>query len=357
MLANLAEKYPELPNLLRFKASLLFCGVCYSPCMTRFCEAHPLVAHRPYWIAESERIVPARLCLQNQTLVRLLTTRSSPFVLKAEGDSFTVYESNQPLYYAFLEEETLSPDAQICGDRVNFTLSPTRPFNPVLPPSPPSGVRHCLLRIEEDLDAKTAGALCIEAAQKLNAMGVMERLFVYVEAGPLSLADWQSLKALGVRGARFHFGAWEPAIFARFGVTRAVRGARALWLESMRAAVSVFGRGYVLCVFRAGAALEMSSPSQLCESMYHNSMLASETLIPQGIYPVWSVLWIKTGSGDMTPCNLDLLLRINIYSAQLRKQHQLFCDPNMICPNCCPQCLEADFDEMYREVGTHARAD
>lgn len=121
------------------------------------------------------------------------------------------------------------------------------------------------------------------------------------------------------------------------------------WMESLDAAVTLFGRGNVYCAMVAGVELEPEHGGMSAEEGIANAMEGARTLLSRGIIPLWSMYWPIWGMThpERLPALREYFERLNAEYAKVRKELGVKISEKFQCTGCAYMQLEVDLDRMW----------
>lgn len=209
--------------------------------------------------------------------------------------------------------------------------------------------RHLYLVGGSMLDMKAEGDRFVRIARHLAEKDLHERYYIACGSGAIPRSSMIELKDAGVRGASFNLEVWDPVQFARVCPGKDSIVGRQRWIESLQDAVDVFGPENVLTAFVGGAEMQ-GEGGQSPDEALASGIEAGETLIPQGIQPIYSLHWKMTGKNrGMEPLySLDFFLKLNERLAEIRKRENRPINEAFFCRRCAYMQLEPDYDYWQR---------
>ena len=173
------------------------------------------------------------------------------------------------------------------------------------------------------------------------------RAYLSLGSGALPPTLLRTFKDEGlVEGCCFNLEVWSESLFASVcpGKQRYVGWGR--WLESLYAAVDVFGAGNVYTAMVGGVEMEPEHGGMSVNAAIANAMDGARTLLDRGVIPLWSIywpLWGTTHPERLRPLR-DYFERLNAEYAELRAHRGVKINPRFQCQGCAYMQLEVDLD-------------
>jgi hypothetical protein len=152
-----------------------------------------------------------------------------------------------------------------------------------------------------------------------------------------------------VDGCCFNLEVWGPQLFASVcpGKQRYVGWER--WLESLYAAVELFGRGNVYTAMVGGVEMEPEHGGMSVDDAIANAMEGARTLLSHGVTPLWSIYWPLWGTThpERLGAIREYFEKLNAEYAKVRQEFGVKINPRYQCQGCAYMQLEVDLDRTW----------
>lgn len=199
-------------------------------------------------------------------------------------------------------------------------------------------------------DWREEGTRFIELARRVQEV-VQHKVPVTCGSGALPQESLNQLHAENlVDNVCFNLEVWSEPLFAKIcpGKQRYVGFGR--WIDSLEAAVALWGRERVYSAMVAGVELEPEH-GLTWQAALDLALEGAEYLCARGIIPVYSLYWPVGGRDHRNPV-LDLpayFEKLNLGTHAIRKKHGLRISDGFMCHHCAYMQLECDVDRGLGE--------
>lgn len=408
MQLSLREQFPDIPDLVLWKAEMLFTGVRFTESLRDAVEAGAVPNFYPYRKRDDNGKVevipvPYLFNLDDKAIARVRVDDDSRFEVRgdelwADGERLCAVDfvRTEP-WQAFRTADGLGPfQAGIgqMGDMLVVNAAPGCEYFTVSAPGHKSmrcsfcaygrfdkrsltlGQKQgsnqlepiALERIEAvlraSLDSQAARHVYITGGSVLAPENEVERFVPIIEAvrrgcgdamrvtagsGAVDPDGSQRYRDAGADSACYNLEVWDPATFEACCPGKAHYVGRQRWLDGLTGAVEVFGRGNVGSAFVAGLELGPPAPGMNAGEMIDSILEGARFLLDRGITPLYSPLWPVDGTGYKVQDGLsaETYVRLEHELYKLRAERAFAVPDWLICPACSYMLLEVDFDRAF----------
>ena len=356
---SLRQQFPDLPELVLWKAELLFSGLRYTDELAQAVKEGAAPNFYPHRRRNADGKVdvipiPYLFNLDSQAVARIRISGSSPLEVCASGDGFELHRAGRCLcsiefvakqnWHGFRTDDGLDPTqsgvsqmgdmlvvnvapgceyftasddtrkslrCSFCAygrfDKRSLTLGQT-PGETLLDSSVPQRLEAVLSAAAQ---SPSVGHIYITGGSVLDPVWEVERFAPVVEAVRKGIGDdvrvtigcgavdpegSQRLRDAGADSACYNLEVWDPATFEACCPGKAKYVGRQRWLDALQGAVEVFGRGNVGSAFVAGLEMRPPAPGMTGAEMIASIVEGATYLLDRGITPVYSPLWPVEGT-------------------------------------------------------------
>jgi len=408
MQLSLREQFPDIPELVLWKAEMLFTGVRYTESLREAVVAGATPNFYPHRKKDGNGKVevipvPYLFNLDDNAVARLRVDDNSRFEVKDDG----LWASGEHLcdvnfvqrdsWQGFRTDDGLDPAAagiSQMGDMLVVNAAPGCEYFTASAPGLKSmrcsfcaygrfdkrsltlgqkqGVNAlaglALERIEQVVRASCESSVVrhvyITGGSVLSPVDEVERFVPIIEAvrrgcgdklrvtigsGAVDPEGSQRYRDAGADSACYNLEVWDPQTFEACCTGKAQYVGRQRWLDGLQGAVEVFGRGNVGSAFVAGLELGAPAPGMTSAQMIDSILEGATYLLDRGITPLYSPLWPVDGTGYKPKDGLsaETYVRLEYELYKLRAERE-FAVPNWLtCPSCSYMLLEVDFDRAF----------
>jgi hypothetical protein len=210
-------------------------------------------------------------------------------------------------------------------------------------------IRHIYLVGGSLVDARQEAERFLQVARAVQSVNDA-RLPVALGSGALPPDALEAFRRDDlVQNVCFNLEVWSEPLFAKVcaGKNRYVGYER--WIESLQAAVGLWGPGHVYSAMVAGIELEPEHEFEW-QAAADLAIEGAEALCSRGIIPIYSLYW-PTG-GKNHPEYLHRLRsyfeRLNTAYQRIRRAHKLAFSDTFVCHRCSYMQIECDLDRTER---------
>jgi hypothetical protein len=209
-------------------------------------------------------------------------------------------------------------------------------------------IRHIYLVGGSLTDPRQEAERFVQVARAVQAMDL--RIPVTLGSGALPVDCLEQFKRESlVSNVCFNLEVWSEPLFQKVcpGKNRYIGYWQ--WIESLEAAVALWGRGRVYTAMVAGIELEPEH-GFTWERAAELAIEGAEDLCARGIIPIYSLYW--PAGGKTHPQYLSRLRSyfetVNQAYQNIRRQHGLSFSPEFVCHRCSYMQIECDLDRAAR---------
>ena len=356
----LREHFADLPEIILWKAELMFGGLRFTDALARAVEDGAAPNFYPYRRKAASGLVetiavPYLFDLGGKAVARIrVDDRASLEVRRDEGGRYTLWRGERELcdvsfvkkhgWQGFRTADGLDPfaaGAEQLGDMIVVNVAPGCEYFTARGPTGAS--QKCSFcaygrfdrrsstlgqeqgrialdevvprRIEEVLRAAaadgSAGHVYITGGSVLDPVleverflpvveavrrGVGDKLRVTVGSGAVDPSGSRRYRDAGADSACYNLETWDAATFEACCPGKATHVGRQRWIDGLLGAVEVFGRGNVGSAFVAGLELVPPGPRLSHEAFLASVLEGASFLLDHGVVPLYSPLWPVDGT-------------------------------------------------------------
>lgn len=403
----LRDRFPDLPEIVLWKAELMFTGLRFTEALARAVEEGALPNFYPYKRRRpDDKIdtipVPYLFDLGGKAVGRIRVDDRAAMEVERDGAGKYWLRRNEvdgqpltevtfvrkPAWQSYRTPDGLDPfqaGAEQMGDMIVVNLAPgceyfsvskkcsfcaygrfdrrsltlgqkqgqvpldevaLRRLEGVMRAAAESpSVRHVYITGGSLLDPADEVARFVPVIEAVRR-GVGDRLRVTAGSGAVDPEGSRRYKDAGADSACYNLETWDAATFEACCPGKAAHVGRDRWIAGLLGAVEVFGRGNVGSAMVAGLELVPPGPSMTHDQFLASVLEGATFLLDAGIVPLYSPLWPVEGTSYGIKDGIPPALYVQLEHElyKLRAARRFPVPGWLICPDCSYMLLEVDFD-------------